>query len=60
MFFDISLTMTDYVVFGGKILTISDCVFKFKDWDIYYYLKALNKIQKYYVFKTAITSLYSI
>lgn len=52
--------MSDYVVMGGKIFTISDCLFKFGDWDTYNYLKQLNKIQQYYVFKTAITSLYSI
>lgn len=52
--------MSDYVVMGGKIFTISDCLFKFGDWDTYNQLKALNKIEKYYVIKTAITRIQSL
>ena len=41
--------MSDYVVMGGKIFTISTCLFKFNNLNTYFYLKQLNKIQKYYV-----------
>lgn len=52
--------MTDYVEFGGKIFTIMDSLFKFNNLNTYFYLKELNKIQKYYAFKTAITRIQSL
>lgn len=52
--------MIDYVVFGGKIFTIMDSLFKFNNLNTYFYLKELNKIQKYYVDKQRLTALHSI
>ena len=52
--------MMDYVVMGGKIFTISTCLFKFNNLNTYFYLKQLNKIQKYYVDKQRLTALHSI